>query len=318
LLAQGQPALDEAGNAYEIYAVKADGAKGERVATEYDNYKGSLEPGGYIVRATLGEASAEMPVKIEAGKVAEPAFVLNAGTLIVRPLASEGAEVSDGATVITEYPGGGKATNYGLTKIVLPAGEQKLTVKIGEGEVSETLALAAGQTIEKDVVVGIGRVVINALYAEGGEMVGVSGLDVKIFEARKKADGSREQVTYGFGPNGEFELSPGDYVAIVRLDEAAAEQPFNIRAGEAKDVTAHLNAGVLAVSAPGARHIELFEAKKDIQGNRKAFGYAFDEKYQATLPAGDYVIVADREDNGGKKEATAAVNAGERTEVTVP
>ncbi|WP_353642441.1 VWA domain-containing protein [Mesorhizobium sp. WSM2239] len=317
IMAEGQPALNEAGNAYEIYAVKADGTKGERVATEYNNYKGSLEPGDYIVRATLGEASAEMPVKIEAGKVAEPAFVLNAGTLIVRPLASEGAEVSDGATVVTEYPGG-KATNYGLTRIVLPAGEQKVTVRIGKGEVTEPLSLAAGQTVEKDVVLGIGSVIVNALYAEGGEKVGASGLDVKIFKAKKNIDGSREQVTYGFGPDTKFELSPGDYVAMVRMDKAEAEQPFNIRAGEAKDVTADLNAGVLAVSAPGAKHIEVFEARKDIQGNRKAFGYAFDERHQATLPAGDYVIVADRGDNGGKKEATATVNAGERTEVTVP
>lgn len=318
LLAESQPALDEAGNAYEIYAANADGAKGERVATEYNNYKGSLEPGDYVVRATIGEASAEMPVKIEPDKVAEPVFVLNAGTLIVRPLASEGGEVSESATVVTEYPGGGKATNYGLTKIVLPAGEQRLTVKIGEGEVVETVTLAAGRTIEKDIVVGIGQVVINALYAEGGEKVSASGLDVKIFKATKKADGSREQVTYGFGSGTRFELSPGDYVAVVRLDEAEAEQPFNIRAGEAKDVTAYLNAGVLAVSAPGAKHIEVFAAKTDIQGNREAFGYAFDEKHQATLPTGDYVIVADREDNGGKKEATATVNAGERTEVTVP
>lgn len=315
-LAKGQP-LNGAGNTYEIHAAKADGSKGERIATEYDDYKGSLEPGDYIVRATLGEASAEMPVRIEAGKVAEPVFVLNAGTLIVRPLASEGAEVSDGATVVTEYPGGGKATNFGLTKIVLPAGEQKITVKIGEGEVSETITLAAGETVEKDIVVGVGRVVVNALYAEGGEKVGVSGLDVKIFKARKKVDGSREQASYGFGPDGEFELPPGDYVAIVRLDKAEVEQPFDIRAGESKDVTAHLNAGVLAVSAPGAKHIEVFAAKKDIQGNRKAFGYAFDEEHQATLPAGDYVIVADGGDNGGKKEATATVNAGERTEIRI-
>ena len=316
LLAEGQPALDEAGNVYEIYAAKDDGSKGERVATEYNNYKGSLEPGDYIVRATLGEAFSEMPVKIEADKVAEPSFVLDAGTLIVRPLASEGAEVSDSATVVTEYPGG-NATNYGLTKIVLPAGEQKVTVRIGEGEITETLTLAAGQTIEKDIVLGIGSVVVNAFYAQGGEKVDASGLDVKIFKARKKVDGSRQQVTYGFGPDTKFELSPGDYVAVVEMDQALGEQPFNIRAGEATDVAAVLDAGVLAISAPGAKHIEVFGAKKDIQGNRKAFGYAFDEKHQTTLPAGDYVIVADRGD-GGKKEATATVTAGERTEVTVP
>ncbi|MBA3447674.1 MAG: hypothetical protein H0T56_08710, partial [Pseudaminobacter sp.] len=313
------PPLNEAGNAYEVHKVKADGTKGERVATEYNNYKANLEPGNYIVVARLGEAFVEMPVKIEAGKVAEPSFVLNAGTLIVRPRPSEGGEIDAGATVIVDYPGGTMpATNYGETKIFLPAGEQKLTVKIGNGEASETLMLAAGQTIEKDVVVGVGRAVVNAFYTQGGDKVDASGLDVKIFKARKKIDGSREQVTYGYGPDGKFDLPPGDYVAVVQMDQAVAEQPFNIRAGEAKDVPAILEAGVLAISAPGAKHIEMFGAKKDIQGNRKAFGYAFDEKHQTTLPAGDYVIVADREDNGGKKETTATVKAGERIEVTVP
>ena len=216
--------------------------------------------------------------------------MLDAGTLIIRPRPSEGAEVSDAATVIVEYPDGtGPATNYGETKIVLPAGEQKLTVKIGQGEATETIQLAAGQTIEKDVIVGVGHITVNALYAAGGDKVDASGLDIKIFKAKKNIDGTRDQVTYAFGPDAKFDLPPGDHVAIARMDQAEAEQPFNIRAGETKDVTVVLDAGVLAITAPGAKHIEVFEAKKDIQGNRKPFGYAFDETHQTTLPAGDYV-----------------------------
>ena len=62
------------------------------------------------------------------------------------------------------------------------------------------------------------------------------------------------------------------------MDQAEVEQPFNIRAGETKDVTAILEAGVLVVSAPGAKDIKVFAAKKDIQGERKQFGYGFDER----------------------------------------
>ena len=62
-MAEGGQPLKDAGNAWEIYAANADGTRGERVATEYNDYKGSLEPGDYIVRATLGEASAEQAVK---------------------------------------------------------------------------------------------------------------------------------------------------------------------------------------------------------------------------------------------------------------
>ena len=318
MVAGGAPLADD-GQAWEIHAVATDGTKGERLATEYNAYSGTLEPGDYIVRARLGEAAVELPVKIEAATTASPVFVLDAGTLIVRPRPHEGADVSDSAAVVVDYPGGsGPATNYGETKIVLPAGEQKLTVRIGQGEVSETLQLAAGQTVEKDVVVGVGRVVLNAFYVEGGDRVDASGLSVRILKARQTVDGKRDEIAYGYGPDSRFDLPPGDYVAVMRMDQAEVECPFNIRAGEARDVAAVLDAGVLSVSAPGARHIEIFEAKKDIEGNRKSVGYTYDDAHQATLPAGDYVVVADMADDSGKKEATATVAAGERAEVTVP
>jgi Ca-activated chloride channel homolog len=317
MAAGGEPLVD-AGQSYEIYHAMPDGSVGERITTEYNNYKGSLDAGDYIVRARLGEASVDMPVKLEATSVAEPVFVLDAGSLIIRPRPFEGGEVSDSAAVVVEYPGASvPPTNYGETKIVVPAGEQKLTVKIGEGEVSETLQLAAGQTIEKDVIVGVGHVVVNALYVEGGDKVDTSGLSVRIVKARLKIDGTRDEVTYAYGPDSKFDLPPGDYVAILRMEETEVERPFNIRAGEAKDVTAILDAGVLSISAPGAKHIEVFEAKKDIQGNRKSFGYAFSDTHQTTLPAGDYVVVAEIGDDSAKKEAPATVKAGERSEVTV-
>lgn len=312
----GAPLMD-AGNAWEIYKAKADGTKGERLTTEYGNYKGSLEPGDYVIRATLGEAAVEQPLKVEAGQSYTPLFVLDAGTLIVRPRPSEDGDIDTGAAVVIDFPGAEHpSTYYGETKVVLPAGEQKVKVTIGQGEASETIQLAAGQTVEKDIVVGVGRVVVNALYAQGGEKVEASGLDVKIYKAAKKIDGSREQVTYGFGPDGKFDLPAGDYVAVVRMDQAETEQPFNIKVGEAGEVTAVLDAGVLAIDAPGAKEIRVYSAKKDIQGNRRNFGYAYDQKHQTTLPVGEYVVEVDRGD-AGKKEGTARVNAGERTELTV-
>ncbi|WP_395448090.1 hypothetical protein ACHMW7_24850 [Aminobacter sp. UC22_36] len=317
-LAEGAAPLTDAGNAWEIYKANADGTKGERVTTEYNNYKGSLEAGAYVIRATLGEAAVEQPLKVEAGQAYKPLFVLNAGTLIVRPRPSEGADIVDGAAVVIDFPGGDHpATYYGQTKVVLPAGEQKVKVSIGQGEANETVQLVAGQTVEKDVIVGVGHAVVNALYAAGSEKVDASGLDVKVFKAKKKIDGSREQVTYAFGPDSKFDLPAGDYVAVVKMDQAETEQPFNVRVGERGDVTAILDAGVLAISAPGAKTIKVFSAKKDIQGNRKDFGLAYDEKHQTTLPAGDYVVEVDREANGGKKEGTATVHAGERSEVTI-
>jgi len=318
VMAAGGEPLKDAGNAWEIYKANADGTRGEYVTTDYNNFKTSLEPGDYVVEARFGEAEVEQKLKVEAGQVYTPVFTLNAGTLIVRPRAAEGEDISTAATVVIDYPGGsGPSTSYGETKIVLPAGEQKLTVKLGSGERTETLQLAAGQTIEKDVVVGIGRVTVNAFYAPGGDKVDSSDLFVEIFKAKLKLDGTREQVTYTYGPDAKFDLSPGDHVAVLRLDKATAEQPFNIRAGEAKDVTVVLGAGVLVITAPGAKNINVFSAAKDIQGERKDFGYGFDGAHQTTLPAGEYVVVTDRQDGSPKKETPTTVKAGERTELKI-
>ncbi|HHZ08277.1 MAG TPA: VWA domain-containing protein [Rhizobiales bacterium] len=316
-MSEGGPALpDDAGNAWEIYKSAADGSRGEHVTTDYGRYKAQLDAGEYIVVARLGEASAEQKVTVAADSVAEPLFVLNAGTLIIKPLPSPGAPIADNAAVVVDHPGEGDATNYGLTKIVVPAGEQKITVRIGEGEVSEMVTVKAGETVEREIIVGIGHAVVNAFYTDTMK-VEDGGLAVNIVKAAKKIDGSRDDVAYGYGPDSGYDVPPGDYVAIARMDQAVAEQPFTVKAGERVDVKVVLNAGVLAISAPGAKFIQIFAAAKDIQGNRKDFGYAYAETHQTTLPAGDYFVVVDRGEGFEKKEAVATVKAGERAEIAV-
>jgi Ca-activated chloride channel family protein len=311
----GDPVTD--GNAWEIYKAKPDGTRGDYVSTEYGAYKANLEPGDYIVVASDGQAKTEQKVKIEAGQVYKPLFNLNAGTLIIHPRPSEGADVVDGAAVVIDYPGAElPATFYGTTKAVLPAGDEKVTVTIGQGVATETIPLAAGKTVEKDMIAGVGHVVANAYYAAGGDKADGSGIGFKVTKAKTKIDGTRDEVTYAFGPDSKFDLPPGDYVLIATVDLAVVEQPFTVKVGESQNLKVAMNAGVLAIAAPGASKIEIFEAKKDINGNRKSLGYAFDQKYQAAIPAGDYAVVSEKSDNSSK-ESNVTVKAGERAELTV-
>ncbi|ESY82256.1 von Willebrand factor type A [Mesorhizobium sp. LNHC221B00] len=311
----GDPVTD--GNAWEVYKAKSDGTRGDSVTTEYGAYKANLEPGEYVIVARDGEAKVEQKVKIEAGQVAKPLFTLNAGTLVIHPRPSAGADVVDGAAVVIDYPSADNpATYYGTTKTVLPAGDEKVTVTIGQGVVSETIPLAAGKTVEKDIIVGVGHVVANAYYTAGGDKADGSGIGFKIVKAKKKIDGTRDEVTYAYGPDSKFDLPPDDYVLIATVDLAVVEQPFNVKVGEFQDVKVTMNAGVLAITAPGASKIEIFETKKDINGNRKSLGYAYDQKYQAAIPAGDYAVVSEKSDNSSK-EGTVTVKAGERAELTV-
>jgi Ca-activated chloride channel family protein len=175
-----------------------------------------------------------------------------------------------------------------------------------------------GQTVEKEAVIDVGHVVANAYYVSGGEKADSSGVSFTVLRAEKQTDGTREQVAYGYGPDSKFDLPEGDYVIEATVDLALVEQPFSVKAGEDQALKVAVNAGVLAITAPGANRIEIFEAKRDANGNRKSVGYAYDEKFQPSVLAGDYVIVVEKSGSGTPKESTATVKAGERTQITVP
>ena len=314
----GDTLVDGDGNiAWEFYSVKADGSQGDWVRTEYGNaYRGAIEPGEYWVNAKLDSAHVELKLTIEAGKTATPVFDLEAGHIDLRPRMAEGEDINSGAAVYTEFPDGTSTTSYGEVSIYVPAGDTKVTVTIGSAVITDVVSVAAGDRVEKDLVVGAGHINITGSFAEG-QPIGDSVLFVEVFDAKKDIQGNRKSVANGYGPTISLDLAPGDYVAVASYDAVKVEQPFSIRSGEGSDLDINLNAGALAVTAPNGNYVEIFSAKKDIQGNRTSFGGTYDMAATRTLPPGDYHIVVTLANDAGTKEADASVKAGERTEITV-
>lgn len=303
---------------YEVFKKDSAGSPGDRVVSGYNDFKESIEPGDYVVLVRSGEAKLEEPLTVEAGKVAEPQYVLNAGVIALRARPSPNAEIDGDAQIIIDFPGDGESSaNYGQVKTVVPVGESNVTVKLGAGEANETIQVAAGQTIDKDIIVGVGKAIANAFYVAGGEKVDSGDLSWKIFKAAKKLDGSREQVTYGYGPGQQFDLPAGDYVIGVDMQAATVEQPFSVKVGELTELSVALNAGVLAIEAPGADGFKIFEAKKNLQGERKQVTYGYGETMQTTIVGGDYVLVTNFKTDKPDSEMPFTVKAGERTELTV-
>lgn len=316
IMAEGGDSLaEQAGNRWDLHKANADGGEGEYITTAYDRYKANLEPGDYFVKASMGFASTGQKVTVKAGETAAPLFVLNAGTVKVRPLPSPGAEPSDAAAVIYKYPGG-ETTTYGPNTQVLPAGEQTVIVKIGVGEASETFALAAGQTIEKDIIAGTGHVVTNAFYTEGMK-VDSGEMFIEIFSAAKDIEGKRKSVAYSYGADAKFDLPAGDYALVAKIGGAIAETPFSVKVGERFEPRVMLNAGVLKVTAPGYDGWQIVGAKAKIDGSREQFTYGYGPEFQTTLIAGDYLIVTQKPGGAGEKETPVTIKAGERTEITV-
>ena len=295
----------------------ADGGAGEHLSTDYGiDWKGTVDPGDYVLRASVGYAHVEQPVTVTADALAAPYFVMNAGELIIRPLPADGAEPDAAAAVYSRFPNGEDDTGYGETRRFVPAGDTEVRVTIGAGEAQLTVPVKAGERVSRDVVLGIGVARVNSFFIEGMK-VEDNELFVEVFAAKKDIQGNRKSLGYSYGPDQSFSLPPGDYVLATRLGAAEVETPFTVVSGEAVEVNALLGAGVVAVTAPGSDFVEIFSAKKDIQGNRRSMGYGYGGAIELVLPAGDYVVVARPTDGTADREGAGTVVAGERLELSV-
>jgi Ca-activated chloride channel family protein len=313
-LAEGGPDL-ELGQAWNVFAIASDGSRGENAGYSFGRTRFSVKPGEYFVSVRLGGVTQEQRVTVSGTEVAAPHFVLDAAVVRVRAFAVEGEPVNSGAA-LNIYYADGEDYGFGEATFYVPAGEQRLRVRVGSGTVEEVFAVAAGEYVDKDVVVGVGRVTLNASYAEGVP-VEAGGLYGEILSGRQALDGTRESFEFGYGPNQGYSLPPGEYLARLEMEAAAIDVPFTVGSGEAVEINAVLNAGVAAITAEGARHIVIQSARPDIAGNRRDFGYTYETQYQRTLPAGEYRALATYADSDREVEAVFTVVAGERVEVTV-
>lgn len=312
----GEPLGENSGLRWEIYKQTPNGKRGEYVNTSYDaGYTDTLEPGKYVLVAAIDEAHSEQPLTISADTTSEPLFVLNATTLHIKPLRNAGDDTpADDASTVVHFPGG-EATEYGEKTVVVPAGQITLQTTIGKGTATDTFLAKAGDAIDKQISVGVGRAVVTASYV-AGMPVEADNLEVDIMGAKKAIDGSRKNIDTGYGPGKGFDLPAGDYVAVLTLGVAKAEAPFTVKSGEVTEVDGVLGAGVLAVTAPNASSVEVLSNKKDIQGRRKSIDTGYNTEYQTTLPAGNYVVKVTLQD-GTEKEQDVSVTAGERSEISV-
>lgn len=315
-LSEGGPDLkdDRSDLIWSIHEIGPDGQAGVWIKNEYNSgAKLAVEPGEYIMRAEYGAAKVEQTITVVAGELLEPHFVLDAGLVTVRAYGAEGEPVNGDAHLQLAFPGG-ETFGWGEQVFRVPAGEQTLKIDLGQGRYEETFRLAAGEALTKDIVVGVGRAVVDAVYVEGLEVTDTS-MHIRIYGAQKAIDGSRREFGYGFGPGSSYDLPAGDYVASVELDAAKAEVPFSVEVGKRVEVVVVLNAGVAVFTAPGTDVARIYGAKVGIDGTRAEFGYEFASEWQTTLSAGDYVFAVEFK-TGASKEVPFSVSAGERIEVT--
>ena len=117
----------------------------------------------------------------------------------------------------------------------------------------------------------------------------------------------------------------GEYGLTAKLGAAEINPSVVIDAGQTTVLDLVIGVGVAVVDASyaegvkvegGEHFVEIFGAKKDIDGNRKVVDYTYGAGASFDLPGGDYVAVVTL--GAAKVEAPFSVKVGERTDILVP
>ena len=151
-------------------------------------------------------------------------------------------------------------------------------------------------------------------------MLPITTSTATVIELRKPAgvSGDKPHIATEYGNDKVFKASAGNYLAIVYLDYAVTEVPFAIAAGKEDVVKVNLNAGFLAITASGAKAVEIFSAEKALDGSRKRIGGEYAAELNKAINAGSYHVVSYGEGNAVLAEKDVTVSAGQRSEITLP
>jgi len=320
-LSEGGPSLGESSEIqWQVFKAAANGEPdGDYIDLQYKaSYQATYPTGKYIALATLnGSIKRKVPFEIKDGEVAKPYVNFDAGYLVISPKRTPQDPTPDDTAAVLIGFGDHSATYYGKAKFYAPSGKVSLKGTIGATMAEDSVTVKAGETVERDLVIGSGVIDNKAVYAEGGLAVESSEIFFEIAAPQKDINGERKTFGSTYGTGTKLDSPAGDFILTARLGSVRAEVPYSIKAGERKDVVVNLNAGVLAINAPAAYGIEIIEAKKDIQGNQKTVSQGYGVEYKDTVAPGDYIVRVTYEGDKAPKDTSAVVKAAEHTEVTV-
>ncbi|MCR4266763.1 VWA domain-containing protein [Nitratireductor sp. ZSWI3] len=318
-LAEDGPDLPEdAPVRWDLFAVGANGEPETRSAAGgYGGvFEDSLPAGRYLTRVKIGNVMREFPAELADDRQTELPVVLDAGFIRITPKRTADGEADDSARIDIAFEGASDG-GYGPTEAYVAAGPVTVTGKIDKSKAETSFTVRAGETVEADLVIASGIVVPAAVYAQGGPAVEGDSIRFEVREAKADIAGKRDTLAGQYGPGRGMNVPPGDYLLHARLGQTEATAPITVEAGKRTEATINIDAGVLAIAAPGAYRIDIFGARKDIQGKQVEFGGTYGGEMQETLNPGEYEVRVTYEGDKAEKRQKAVVTAGERTELAV-
>lgn len=199
-------------------------------------------------------------------------------------------------------------------KATVDPGDYIVVARIGYAQASQKVTIENGKVASPLFDLEAGHLVVRPHLSTDSDVASNGEVDLKF------SDGTS---TSGYGEL-DYYVPAGAVNAAVTIGTASATDDFSIDAGAdlTRDIVVGGGHAVLTASyvegqpaADSTLFIDVFAAKKDIQGNRKEIGSGYGPTVEMDMAPGDYVAVATYD--AAKAEAPFSIKAGEATSLDV-
>lgn len=204
---------------------------------------------------------------------------------------------------------------YGKQTELVPPGTYRMFTELNDAKAEQDVTITADALAQPVANMNAGVLNLKLYAFEGGEIA-----DEAFWEVRGPDDVSES----GYG-QALHAFPAGEYSFLASLGAAKVEETLTFEAGKQIDKDVIIGTGLVVVDATyadgvkvegGEHFVEILEAKKDIEGNRKSVAYTYGAAANFDVPGGDYVAVVSL--GAAKAEVPFTVKVGERTDITVP
>ncbi|WP_164517166.1 vWA domain-containing protein [Tabrizicola piscis] len=203
-------------------------------------------------------------------------------------------------------------TVYGRSTELVPPGTYRMITELDDAKVEQDVTITADALAQPVVVLNAGVLNLRLFAYEGGEV------ETDAFWEVRGPDDIGES---GYGQT--LHVFPaGEYSLQASFGSAKVEETLTFVAGQQIDKDLVIGTGLAVVEAfyteglmveGGDQFVEILEAKKDIEGNRKSVSYTYGSGASFDLPGGDYVAVVTL--GAVKVEVPFTAKVGERVDL---
>jgi Ca-activated chloride channel family protein len=226
---------------------------------------------------------------------------------IVWEFTKPNADGTPGEWVRTEY--------HAEYEGAIEPGDYIVVARLGYAMLALPVTIVAGETATPEFNLNAGHLTLRPIAYEGAEPDPNAAVFTEFPDGNSTTSYSETKL---FVPAGTTKVT-------VTIGAAKLVTDVSVAAGErvVKDIVVGIGRATVnsfyvegMMVEDGNIFIEIFGAKKDIQGNRESFSYTYGPNAAFDLSPGDYVAVSSFD--AAKAEQPFTIKAGEATEVNVP